>query len=382
MCGASAASGWRPACASAPRAFPTPVPPVPCAFPTLQAAHPNSHQVRRNHGQTPWIWVRSLVAPESGEPPVHRFVTCTASLAHTRHDGAMDPAIEIRALGGAARWGDLVMRGVSEHAITTALRRGVVVRAGRGVYALRDARPEVVAARAFRGQVACVSACSWWGFKMLGSPSSPHVSVPRDRSNSRPGARDLDSVELHRTASCDLTELVEQPLVAIDRAALCTTPLEQLVIVDSALRSGLVDRRELDWLATGSVKRRQWLRANAHPGADSVGETVARVALTAAGLKPVVQARRDDVGRVDLEVAGRVVVEVDGYEAHSRFKAFTEDRRRDRTVAVSGGTTLRFTYWDVVEEIHSLVDQVSRVVGRHPSARFLARMAWMTDPAP
>lgn len=190
----------------------------------------------------------------------------------------------------------------------------------------------------------------------------------------------MDSAVIHRAPYCEPNDLWEQPLVAIDRAALCTTPLEQLVIVDSALRSGSVDRRELEWLATGSVKRRKWLRANAHPGADSVGETVARVALAAAGLKPVPQARRDDVGRVDLEVAGRVVVEVDGFDAHSKFKAFQEDRRRDRVVALGGDITLRFTHWDVLDEVPLFVEQVARAAGKRVSTRFAARLAWMTDP--
>ena len=187
----------------------------------------------------------------------------------------------------------------------------------------------------------------------------------------------MHSAVIHRAPYCEPDELWEQPLVAIDRAAECTTPLEQLVIVDSALRSGSLDRRELEWLATGSVKRREWLRANAHPGADSVGETVARAALAAAGLTPVPQARRDDVGRVDLEVAGRVVVEVDGYEAHSKFKAFQEDRRRDRMVALAGDTVLRFTHWDVLDDVPLFVEQVARVVGRRPVSYFESKLQWM-----
>jgi very-short-patch-repair endonuclease len=45
----------------------------------------------------------------------------------------------------------------------------------------------------------------------------------------------------------------------------------------------------------------------------------------------------------------RVVVEVDGWDAHRTRRAFQEDRRRDRLLRLAGWEPLRFTWHDVVQ---------------------------------
>lgn len=316
--------------------------------------------------------------PQLSEQFIHRSASAPPSLIQCDDDRSVDPLVALAELGGAARREQLLVLGVSREAIDCAVAKGHVLRPHRGVSALPTARAEVIFARTFRGQVACVSACDWWGFAMLKRPGACHVAIPTDRSLGRWGVRPQSRVIVHRTALFEPGLLVQTPWAAIDSAAWCTSPLEQLVIVDSALRTGRVDRADLAWLSQGDVRRRVWLRRSAHPAAESVTETVARVALEAAGFAVAVQAQRDDVGRVDLEIDGRVVVELDSIAFHLNKEAFVEDRRRDRAVIRGKGLPLRFTYWDVIGNLDSFVTEVAAVVGRAPDRRTAARLSWMT----
>ena len=45
----------------------------------------------------------------------------------------------------------------------------------------------------------------------------------------------------------------------------------------------------------------------------------------------------------------RLIVELDGFAAHSGRRAMRSDRRRDRRLQLEGWTVLRFTYEDVTE---------------------------------
>ena len=110
----------------------------------------------------------------------------------------------------------------------------------------------------------------------------------------------------------------------------------------------------------------------------SVSETVARASLQAAGLRPRVQEPRPGVGAVDLAVGTRFLIEIDGFEEHSKWGQFTKDRRRDREVSAVRDWTLRYTYWDVVEDPRWFVYDVSRIVRIPVQKWFEARMVWLT----
>ena len=58
----------------------------------------------------------------------------------------------------------------------------------------------------------------------------------------------------------------------------------------------------------------------------------------------------------------RLVVEVDGAEAHHTRRAFHEDRRRDRTLAALGIQVLRVTWRDLDGGGAALAQEVRRVL--------------------
>lgn len=66
--------------------------------------------------------------------------------------------------------------------------------------------------------------------------------------------------------------------------------------------------------------------------------------------------------------AGKVVVEVDGYYFHSDRRAFSNDRRRDYELTISGFLVLRLPEAEVVEDVALAVEKIRDVVALRRSA--------------
>ena len=290
----------------------------------------------------------------------------------------MQPETALARLGGAARRIDVINAGVGPKVLRAARESGRVVVPVRGTYALPLASRETVAVAALRGQLCCVSACSTWGIRQLTEPKFPHIAVPPNRHLRPDRLAKLNIPDVHRGVAFVANTRTLPVREALDTAALCTTPLEQLVMVDAALESGLLEYPELAFFRCGTDARRKWLARTANGRAMSVSESVARVVLGAGGLRPRVQVSRAGVGALDLAVGTRHFVEIDGFKDHSKYPQFKKDRLRDREVSAARDWTLRYTYWDVVEDPRWFVRDVARIVRQPVHLRFEARMAWLT----
>jgi|GEM_PF-385156 len=308
---------------------------------------------------------------------IHRSRQHAPKRREVGDDGAVDPVRALDTCHGAARRDALFARGVTARALRNAVTSGKVILPVRGTYALPAAPADVVAAAALRGQVTCLSACERWGIPCLAHPKVPHIAVPADRHILDPRLDALRLPGVHRLTHCDLSTPIASAFDAIDAAAFCTSPLGQLVLIEGALDRNLMVLADLNRLTVGDARRLRWLRSNARLGAQSVSETVARMALVAGGMKPTIQVQRMRVGRVDMTVGTRHVVEIDGFAFHSSREAFREDRRRDREIAADGDWSLRFTYADVTEDPRKFVSEVARITGFRIHTRFDARMRWM-----
>nr|WP_284329319.1 DUF559 domain-containing protein [Demequina litorisediminis] len=86
------------------------------------------------------------------------------------------------------------------------------------------------------------------------------------------------------------------------------------------------------------------------------------MALVSAGMRVTLQQWFEGIGRVDMVVEGRVVVECDGREYHSDDRAFSRDRWRDRRLLALGLPVMRFTYADAVFHPELLVQDVKRLL--------------------
>ncbi|KQR12156.1 endonuclease domain-containing protein [Cellulomonas sp. Leaf334] len=244
-----------------------------------------------------------------------------------------------------------------------ALAAGSVVRLAHGVYGVPGCSTAVAAAAVHGAAIGCISAVELAGVAVLHRPVHPHLVVPRDRGRTPSQARDSVPVVLHREPRCDPGRTVGVQAVPLDaalaRMLLCCPPVAAVVSVDSALQRRRTTSAAIAGRlpATAPVSARLVL-ARADGRSRSPLETVARLALRAAGLQVDVGVVIPMVGEVDLVVAGRVVVELDGLAYHSGRREFREDRRRDRELALQGYVVLRFTAEDVLGDLARLVATV------------------------
>jgi very-short-patch-repair endonuclease len=84
--------------------------------------------------------------------------------------------------------------------------------------------------------------------------------------------------------------------------------------------------------------------------AESGVESVSRYLLVLLGLPVEAQVVIDGVGRVDLLVEGRLIIELDGRVSHDDPGAFARDRRRDAAAAAGRYRVLRFDCRQVLFE--------------------------------
>ncbi len=278
-----------------------------------------------------------------------------------------DIVARLAQLGGAARRAELVRRRADDAALNRAVSDGTVIQVGRGVYRLPDASPAFVAAAAHGAVIACVSAVELAGVCVLRQPARPHVAVPRSRGRRPSEARAASPAVVHRVQGADERGGVGAPVMALApalaRMLLCCPSTQAIVSVDDALRRRLTTRSAIERHlgATAPVGARVAL-ARADGRSRSPLETVTRLALRAAGLPVRAGVVIPMVGEVDLLVAGRVVVELDGFAYHSGRREYREDRRRDRELVLQGYVVLRFTAEDVLQDMVRLVATVVAAV--------------------
>ncbi len=86
----------------------------------------------------------------------------------------------VRRMGGVADSRTLIHR-TSRAKVRTALRKGEIVRDGRGRYALPTAHAALRAAKRLNGIVSGTSAALHYGWPMKSPPRRPTVTVPRNR---------------------------------------------------------------------------------------------------------------------------------------------------------------------------------------------------------
>jgi very-short-patch-repair endonuclease len=201
------------------------------------------------------------------------------------------------------------------------------------------------------------SACAALGIELL-APGSPCLTVPRSRSRVVvPGWQVIRA----DVAAADREHVNGLPCTAAARTVAdlsrsrCLT--EAVVAGDSALRNHLVCAPDLlQRLAQARGRRAGASRAVGRaldPLAGSVLETLLRLVLRDAGLRPVSQhviCDRDGsfVARVDFcWPEQRLVVEADGFAFHADRAAYRKDRERLNALERLGWRVLRFTWEDV-----------------------------------
>ncbi|HEY8317259.1 MAG TPA: DUF559 domain-containing protein [Amnibacterium sp.] len=249
---------------------------------------------------------------------------------------------------------ELREQGWAKRQVAAAVADGRLVAVRRGHYAAATTPPDVVRAMRVGGPATAGTAAAAYGFW---APPEPPLSVAVAENEPRlrdpdDAARPLDpssGVRVHRVATMPRAALITGllPVVLVLQHLLLTVPAAFAVAsIDSALRERRFRRDDLAVLRARVPAHLRDLVDAVDIRCESGIESVARYLLQSLGLHVVPQVDIPGVGRVDLVVEGRLIVELDGREYHEG--QFARDRARDAIAASQGYRTLRFTWAQVL----------------------------------
>ncbi len=137
---------------------------------------------------------------------------------------------------------------------------------------------------------------------------------------------------------------VASPAVLIEHAARCIDPIDVGILADSALHLELLHEADVEAIRRASPRRVQQVLAHASRLAESGTESKVRLHLELRRVPIRAQVEIDGVGRVDLLVGERWILECDSRAHHTDEEAYAKDRGRDFDATALGYRTSRLTY--------------------------------------
>ncbi len=257
---------------------------------------------------------------------------------------------ELDRLGGVARVSALIDRGISQGQIRAAVRTGVVGSIRKGWIRSADASPVVIEAVQLGGRLSCISAAEHLGLWTLRRDADLHVGIPSHSGRARAQARTAPGVVAHWSADPWRlrAEPVESVASSLAQMASCQPSESVVAAIDSALNKGLVSMAELRKALAPLPVDKQNLLEWADGQCQSGLESLCRYRLTLLGLRIRSQVRIEGVGRVDLLVGDRLVLEADGRQWHESANAYATDRARDLRLTLLGYHVIRLTFEQIV----------------------------------
>lgn len=272
--------------------------------------------------------------------------------ARPDHHGSMRVSDEVMRSGECVPYSTLIGRGATEHHIRAAVASQSIIRVRQGWYGRGLSAERTAAARA-GGAVTCVSALRLHGAWTM-PDDAVHVRVPTPRvSHVQRGIR------VHRSVQRSEVGGIDDVRQAMGHVIQCASTEAAIVALDSALNRGLTT-----WTNVTEVcqSRKPSLLQLLDPASESGIETLARLRLRRLRIRVRSQVVIDGVGRVDLLVGDRLVLEMDGRAWHDRPGDFESDRRRDRALVSMGYLVMRASYAQVMGEWASIESQILSLV--------------------
>lgn len=275
---------------------------------------------------------------------------------------------------------ELIAAGATGRSLTAATRFGHVIRLRNSHYCLPGCDAHIQRAVRIGGVLDCVSALSSYGVFAYDT-SHTHLQVDGNMARLRAPTRTLQPLtatnrggaRLHWSESLIEPDSAERHRVgvvdALYRSLLCQHPWHALASIDNALHLGLISEYGVRAIFRRAPDRLAYLEPLVDGRAESGQETVLRMLVVALGLPYELQVVFDEVGRVDILVAGCLVLEADSREAHEGWEPHVRDRGRDLALAKLGYPSLRPAYQHTMKEPALVRDAIARLV-RNPR-RFL-----------
>jgi very-short-patch-repair endonuclease len=272
----------------------------------------------------------------------------------------------------------LASRGVSDSKRSALLRSGQLIRLRNGWFARPDADADRMRAVRIGGRISCVSALKQLGLLVM-PDRRLHVVVRGNASRLRcPDDRrhiwDPDShpdIRLHWTGRSRDTlggPAADGVCDSIAQLLQCAQRNVAIVSIDSALNTVVNGRPLLSLTELRTVLRDlppsyERILDLVDPGAQSGLETLARLRLRGHGLRVRTQVKIDRVGRVDVLIGDRLVLELDG-RAHHLDDNYETDRARDLELFRQGYTVLRVSFRQVMYDWESVEAVIMHAVRR------------------
>lgn len=245
-----------------------------------------------------------------------------------------------------------LMATMSQTELQRLVRTGALRRLRRGWYAADGAHPAVVSAVSAGGVLGCVSALALHGVWV---PTTDRVHVRAARSGGR-FCRQHGRPEPERAAVDDLP-------TALRHAVRCLDDEGIVVVCDSLLHLKLLTHSELEFELRGATAHVRALLGRCDR-AESGTETMVRLRLRRSGLRVTPQVWIDGLGRVDLLVGNRLILEIDGRQYHDGPDRFEADRQRDRRAIELGYVVIRVSYRQVIHDWPAVEAAIMQVVRR------------------
>jgi very-short-patch-repair endonuclease len=255
--------------------------------------------------------------------------------------------------GAIAHTADARAAGFSDRDMREAVASGALRRVRRSWLVGPGCDHRIEAAASVSGRVSCVSAAARHG---LWAPPHTGIHVAVASTASR---FDADGLTVHWARGpvpTSRTALEDPPVNMLFQVARCLPRRDALMVWESALRKQLVSPerlRRVNWRS----RRAAELASIASLLSDSGLETAFLEGLRPFDL-PVRQQVRLEGHPVDLLIGERLVIQIDGFEFHSRPADRRRDIAHDAALTLSGYTVLRFDYQQILFEW----DAVARTV--------------------
>lgn len=244
---------------------------------------------------------------------------------------------------GVATFAQLLATGLTRQQIDRLVSVGRLHRVRRGWYALPSADPDVLRAVRVGGALTCLSALGQHGV-WIPPGLDLHVRTSEHHRIAAlpPGIRRCRSGRAAPALAVD-------PLpVALVPAMGCLDDEGVVVVLDSIRNLRLLSLQELVRLPNGQPERIRRLVSLTVPNSQSGTESMVRYRLWQHRVRAQPQVVIPGVGRVDLLVGDRLVLEMDSHEHHTGPTNYTRDRERDRALVRLGYLVVRLTYHQVV----------------------------------
>ncbi len=243
--------------------------------------------------------------------------------------------------------------GYDKSDVRKAVRQEILRPIRRGWYHLGNPDPSALRAVRRGGVLSCVSALAFHGV-WVPPESGLHVGFSE--------SGDVGRAERAGFLRCSPPGQRPAPALAVDGVELalaassrCVSAETMLVLLESAINLRLVDRADLHHILRHCPPKMIDLIA-ACRASESGTETMVRDRLRRRRVSVRSQVQIGDIGRVDLLVGRRLVVEVDSVAHHTDVVSYRRDRLRDLRLVARGYQVVRLTYeqvmfgWPEVEE--------------------------------